>query len=80
MTISLNLYSTAFCHLCEQAEVLVAKIKQEYDVNLKIIEIASDHDLLAKYETTIPALKRLDNNQEIFWPFTINDIEYLIRG
>ena len=80
MTISLNLYSTAFCHLCEKAEVLVAKIKQEHDVNLKIIEIASDHDLLAKYETTIPALKRLDNNQEIFWPFTINDIEYLIRG
>lgn len=80
MTISLNLYSTAFCHLCEQAEVLVAKIKHEHDVNLKIIEIASDHDLLAKYETTIPALKRLDNNQEIFWPFTINDIEYLIRG
>ena len=79
MTISLNLYSTAFCHLCEQAEVLVAKIKQEHDVKLKIIEIASHHDLLAKYETTIPALKRLDNNQEIFWPFTINDIEYLIR-
>ncbi len=80
MTITLNLYSTSFCHLCEQAEVLVAKIKQEHDVKLKIIEIASHHDLLAKYETTIPALKRLDNNQEIFWPFTINDIEYLIRG
>ena len=58
---------------------MVARIKQEHDVNLKIIEIASDHDLLAKYETTIPALKRLDNNREIFWPFTINDIEYLIR-
>lgn len=80
MTISLNLYSTTFCHLCEQAEVLVARIKQEHDVNIKIIEITSDHDLLAKYEISIPALKRLDNNQEIFWPFTINDIEYLIRG
>jgi hypothetical protein len=80
MTISLNLYSTAFCHLCEQAEVLVAGIKQEHDVNIKIIEITSDHDLLAKYEISIPALKRLDNNQEIFWPFNINDIEYLIRG
>jgi hypothetical protein len=33
------------------------------------IEIDDDPELLERYEIYIPVLKRMDNQQELFWPF-----------
>jgi len=35
-----------------------------------VIDIADDEDLLSRYGLSIPVLARLDNAQEIAWPFT----------
>lgn len=78
MTILFNLYSTSYCHLCEQAEELIDSLKKEYDISFLIIDIAHDMNLEATYERKIPVLKRLDNNQEIGWPFFREDIKRLI--
>lgn len=78
MTILFNLYSTSYCHLCEQAEELINSIRNEYDVSFTIIDIASDISLQATYEKRIPVLKRLDNNQEIGWPFFKDDVKKII--
>ena len=78
MTIQLNLYSTTYCHLCEEAESLLNLLLKQYEFTYTIIEIIEDIDLLTLYEIKIPVLKRLDNQTEICWPFTMNDIKNLL--
>ncbi len=63
----LILYYTEFCHLCDEAEALMlaAGLSGSYQK----IEIDDDPELLERYEIYIPVLKRIDNQQELFWPF-----------
>ncbi len=79
MTILLHLYSTSHCHLCDQAENLLASLSKAYDMQWSCIEIADNPILLQRYELMIPVLKRLDNDIEIYWPFTIQDIQNLLE-
>ena len=63
----LILYYTEFCHLCDEAEslLLAAGLGERYVKT----EIDDDPELLERYEIHIPVLKRIDNQQELFWPF-----------
>jgi glutaredoxin len=76
--LKLTLYSTSNCHLCEDAEALLADDSIENEIELKIVEIADDSILMKLYEIKIPVLKRMDNNLEITWPFSMLDIKNLI--
>ncbi|OGV77579.1 MAG: glutaredoxin [Methylotenera sp. RIFCSPLOWO2_02_FULL_45_14] len=78
--IKLNLYSTSHCHLCEQAESLLDILSKQYDISWVLIEITDDAELLENYSHIIPVIKRLNNNREIAWPFTIGDIERFITA
>jgi len=78
LTVQLNLYSTTNCHLCEEAESLLSSLNNQYNFINTNIEIAEDITLLVRYGLKIPVLKRVDNNQEICWPFTIDEIEKLL--
>ena len=53
--------------MCDEAEslMLAAGLADRY----KKIEIDDDPELLARYEITIPVVKRTDNHQELLWPF-----------
>lgn len=68
----LLLYSTSHCHLCEQAEVLLAQA----GVEAEHVDIVDDDALLEIYGTRIPVVKRLDNGEELGWPF---DVALLLR-
>jgi hypothetical protein len=76
--ISLQLYSTLHCHLCEQAQNLLQQVEKEQSIIWQFIDIAEDDKLLLKYETKIPVLKREDNNTELLWPFTHQEIKTFI--
>ena len=78
MVILLNLYSTANCHLCEQAESSLLRIQPNHDFNFKKIEITEDIECYEKYELKIPVLKRMDTGVEIIWPFDERDIQLLL--
>jgi glutaredoxin len=78
LSVHLNLYSTTNCHLCEEAESLLNSLNNQYNFISTNIEIAEDITLLARYELKIPVLKRIDNNQEICWPFSIEEIKKLL--
>ncbi|MDP1766513.1 MAG: glutaredoxin family protein [Methylotenera sp.] len=79
MSIALNLYSTSHCHLCEQAESLLHTLANNGDILWTKVEISDDATLLKLYELKIPVLKRLDNNREINWPFSLGDIANFIK-
>jgi len=71
----IQLYTTSACHLCELAEAML----DEINLTVQMIEIANDDDLVTRYGTTIPVLKRLDTQAELNWPFTTSDILKLIE-
>ena len=66
-TSQLILYYTEFCHLCDEAEslLLAAGLGEHYEK----VEIDDDPELLRRYEVHIPVVKRIDNQQELLWPF-----------
>ena len=66
-TSQLILYYTEFCHLCDEAESLMLAVG--LGGHYKKMEIDDDPELLERYEIYIPVVKRVDNQQELFWPF-----------
>jgi len=58
-------YGTSNCHLCEQAEVTLRGM----GLALEHIDITEDDSLLLRYGTSIPVLRRVDDERELVWPF-----------
>jgi len=67
MTLSLTLYSTFACHLCEDAEALLKPWVESGRVELLIRDIVDNPDWLNQYRLTIPVLA--DADTELAWPF-----------
>jgi hypothetical protein len=63
----LILYYQPDCHLCDDAEALMhdAGLGDRYQK----VDIEADLELLKRYGIHIPVLQRVDNQQELFWPF-----------
>lgn len=76
----LVLYTTSHCHLCEQALALLINLKEQYAINWLTKEISDDDDLIEKYGIRIPVIQRIDNQAELNWPFSENDIVMLIKA
>ena len=74
--IELTLFTTAGCHLCEQAQALLNQLKQE-TIQVRLIDIALDDDFLEQYGQTIPVI-RFPDKQELNWPFSLQDIETIL--
>lgn len=72
-------YTTAGCHLCEQAEVLLKSLGQPHDVNWQAVDIGEDEQLQQKYGIRIPVLRRTDTDRELGWPFDRNMLEEFLR-
>jgi hypothetical protein len=72
----LILYYTEHCHLCDDAEALMHAVglKESYEK----MDIDDDPELLEHYEIHIPVLKRLSDQQELFWPFNQRELEVFI--
>ena len=67
---SLTLYTSPGCHLCEQAE----EILDYLGVSFSAIDISSDVNLVRKYGVRIPVVQREDG-AELGWPFDSLDVE-----
>jgi len=74
----LLLFTTLGCHLCEEAERMLATVacSQSCTLTVDAIDIADDEALVEKYGILIPVLKRARDGEELGWPF---DEELLAR-
>lgn len=70
---TLQMFSTAGCHLCELAVKQVQDLPPALMVQLEIIEIGDDDTLVEQYGTRIPVIKFADSS-ELNWPFAQQDI------
>ncbi|MBT8145903.1 MAG: glutaredoxin family protein [Gammaproteobacteria bacterium] len=72
------LYTTAGCHLCEQAEELLRYVASEVAVEWQPVDIADDPSLLERYGIRIPVLQREDDGSELGWPFDIDGLRFFL--
>ncbi len=78
MKIILILLGTSGCHLCEEAEQLLANLDPA-SVEIDIIDIAEQTEWQEQYAIRIPVLFNKQTGLEIGWPFTEAQIRNFIR-
>jgi glutaredoxin len=72
MPMTLTLYSTQACQLCDRALELLGSMPELGHVELDVVDIALDDELLSRYERQIPVLRGPQG--EIAWPFNADDV------
>jgi len=83
------LYGTLGCHLCDDAEVLMAPLLVEIseqlglDCEIECIDISEDDLLLERYGERIPVLRwsaagGADSDVELDWPFDVDQVKALL--
>lgn len=75
----LVLYTTAGCHLCEEAQQLVGELDPGLAVELRLVDIAESADLVERYGVRIPVLRRADG-RELGWPFDLDRLRRFVTG
>lgn len=73
-------YTTAGCHLCEQAEALLVQVPLPRPVPVSAVDISESTDLVERYGTRIPVLRRSDSGRELNWPFSAEDIQQFVAA
>ena len=73
----LTLYGTKGCHLCDEAEVLLAQAQMAVAFQWQYIDIALDDNLVKKYGIRIPVLEK-ETGQVLNWPFSLLDVVELV--
>ena len=78
--ITLILYTTVGCHLCEHAELVLQEFAAQPTApqfDLDEMDISTDEHLVELYGIRIPVLKNPANEKEVGWPFGLEDIATL---
>lgn len=73
--ISLILYSTAGCHLCELAEEQLREASTRFDLQWRWMEIVDSEELMGRYSLRIPVVVEPVSGAEIGWPFYQSDLQ-----
>jgi hypothetical protein len=74
--LTLILLGTSGCHLCEEAEMILAECEQ---INIESIDIAEEEQWQEKYAVRIPVLYHPETKKELGWPFTMASIQGFIK-
>ena len=65
-----TLYGTESCHLCEQAQDMLAQVMSRADeFQVELVDISAADALFERYGIRIPVLQHADQ-RELDWPFT----------
>ena len=79
-----NLYTTAGCHLCEEALDLLQVLQEQLEVQgrrlqISEIDIADSESLMAEYDVRIPVITSDLSQGDIGWPFSLNDLSLFLK-
>ena len=56
MAIDLTLLSRSCCHLCQEMEVALAPLAEEFGALVTVLDVDSDPQLEARYDELVPVL------------------------
>ncbi|HEC73190.1 MAG TPA: glutaredoxin family protein [Methylophaga aminisulfidivorans] len=75
---TLFLYSTAGCHLCDDALIILKNMPELPQEDISVIEIGDDDALVNQYGIRIPVLRI--GLEELDWPFTTEQVSLFIHN
>ncbi len=78
--LTLTLYETSHCHLCEEAQALLLPLVEAGVCQVELVDIVDDADLLEQYGTRIPVLHHPWSDQEIGWPFDLPAVTSFLQS
>ena len=78
--ITLFLYTTECCHLCEQALEMLLNLKPAEPFALELIDIAESDALIEQYGERIPVIQTAHDGRELGWPFDAQQARNLLEG
>ncbi|MCK5190564.1 MAG: glutaredoxin family protein [Methylococcales bacterium] len=73
--VELILFGTLGCHLCEEAELVLAGCER---IRIESIDIAEQEQWQEKYAIRIPVLYHPDTKKELCWPFSQEQAQVFI--
>ena len=56
MAIELTLLSRSYCHLCQEMEVALAPLAEEFGASVTVLDLDSEPQLEARYDELVPVL------------------------
>ncbi|HRC61222.1 MAG TPA: glutaredoxin family protein [Candidatus Propionivibrio aalborgensis] len=56
MAIDLTLLSRSYCHLCQEMEVALAPLAEEFGASVTVLDVDSEPQLEARYDELVPVL------------------------
>jgi thioredoxin reductase (NADPH) len=56
MAIELTLLSRSYCHLCQEMEVALGPLAEEFGASVTVLDVDSDPELEARYDELVPVL------------------------
>ena len=77
---SIILYTTAGCHLCEEAEELLRQSQAGSPLTWQAVDIADQPELMERYGIRIPVLQKTDGGAELGWPFDLEQLRLFLAG
>jgi len=75
---TLLLFGTLGCHLCEEADIIVAACDKK-NILIENIDIAEYEQWQDKYAIRIPVLYHPATEKELGWPFTQMQVQTFIN-
>ncbi|MGJ0483488.1 MAG: glutaredoxin family protein [Methylomicrobium sp.] len=77
----LLLLGTEGCHLCEEAQEIVAACAKEVvpDFQIELIDIAEHPEWQPDYAIKIPVLLEAESRRELDWPFDYGQAIHFLR-
>ena len=75
-----RLYGTSACHLCEQAQSMIAsQLATAQDTEFEELDISESDELFERYGLRIPVLQHPDR-RELNWPFTQAQLQIFLAS
>jgi len=78
--LSITLYGTAYCHLCEEAELILQRVGEILPIEISKLDIAEQQEHFAKYHTSIPVIVIESSQQHLYWPFSTEDVYHFLAN
>ncbi|MDT8310631.1 MAG: glutaredoxin family protein [Methylophaga sp.] len=75
---TVTLYTTAGCHLCELALAQLQNLQKTQRIEVRSVEIGDDDDLVERYGIRIPVIQCV-NQQELDWPFALPELKAFLQ-
>lgn len=76
--ISLLMYGTSACSLCDQAFDLLMSMPELAGLTLRVVDVATDAALVERYGARLPVLAHA--GAELDWVFTAEQVRRLLRA